>query len=233
MAADSNAPPAILAGMVAYSKILHLKRLQRLRLLHADYGDPIQVNQMPTGRQLPDDLNHLRDLCITCHLCGLSKTRKNVVFGEGNPNANIMFIGECPGAVEDETGRPFVGRAGELLTRIIENVLGFQRQDVFIANIVKCRPPQNRVPSPSEALTCRPYLFRQIQLIDPKIIVSLGNTSYHYLTEDKASISRVRGQTFQFGTKTLVPTFHPSFLLRNPSAKKEAYADFLKIKSLL
>ncbi len=194
--------------------------------------DPIALEKT-ASLELPNDLDALRDIVLSCHLCDLAKTRKNVVFGEGNPKAKLMFIGEGPGATEDETGRPFVGRAGQLLTKMIENVLEIPRSEVYIANIVKCRPPNNRVPTPQEAKTCIPYLFKQIEIIDPKILVALGSTSYRWLTGDTTPISKVRGETLTFGGRTLIPTFHPSFLLRNPSKKKEVYLDLLKIKEML
>lgn len=219
--------------MHANERYLELKRLHQLKSLHFDYCDVIRQTPLKKQGHLPNTLSELNGITRQCYLCELSKTRKNVVFGEGNPQADLMFIGEGPGAMEDESGRPFVGRAGQLLTTIIENVLGLRREDVYIANIVKCRPPQNRVPTPSEAHSCKPYLTKQVELIKPRLIVSLGSTSYHYLTDDKASISRVRGQVFDLWGIQLIPTFHPSYLLRNPSAKKEAYIDFLKVKSLL
>ncbi len=194
--------------------------------------DPIKIENHAI-QSLPNDLEELKKIVLQCHLCDLAKTRKNVVFGEGNPHAKIMFIGEGPGATEDETGRPFVGRAGQLLTKMIENVLEIPRSEVYIANIVKCRPPNNRVPTPEEARTCIPYLFKQIEIIDPKILVALGATSYRWLTGDTTPISKVRGETIEFQGRILIPTFHPSYLLRNPSKKKEAYQDLLKIKELL
>ncbi len=194
--------------------------------------DPIQL-KTNTPVQLPNDLDSLRTLVLQCHLCDLSKTRKNVVFGEGNPHAKLMFIGEGPGATEDETGRPFVGRAGQLLTKMIENVLEISRSEVYIANIVKCRPPGNRVPTPKEAQTCLPYLLKQIEIINPKIMVALGSTSYRWLTGDNTPITKIRGHELEFQGRILIPTFHPSYLLRNPSKKKEAYQDLLKIKELL
>ncbi len=194
--------------------------------------DPIALEKAQS-LDLPDDLEKLREIVLSCHLCDLAKTRKNVVFGEGNPKARLMFIGEGPGATEDETGRPFVGRAGQLLTKMIENVLEIPRSEVYIANIVKCRPPGNRVPTPQEAQTCIPYLLKQIEIVDPKILVALGSTSYRWLTGDNTPISKVRGETLSFQGRTLIPTFHPSFLLRNPSKKREVYQDLLKIKELL
>jgi len=208
-----------------------LYNLYRLQWLGYEYMQPIEIQQ--SSRDLPDDLEELKKIVLECHLCDLAKTRKNVVFGEGDPKANLMFVGEGPGATEDETGRPFVGRAGQLLTKMIENVLELKRSDVYIANIVKCRPPNNRVPTPEEVEKCIPYLWKQIELIDPKIIVALGSTSYRHLTGDKTPISKIRGQVIDFGGRKLIPTYHPSFLLRNPSKKREAYEDLLKIKELL
>ena len=205
--------------------------LYKYQWLGTTYMDPIKLDS-PTNT-LPHDLDSLKEIVLQCHLCDLAKTRKNVVFGEGNPKAKLMFIGEGPGATEDETGRPFVGRAGQLLTKMIENVLEIKRSEVYIANIVKCRPPNNRVPTSQEVASCIPYLFKQIEIIDPKIIVALGTTSYQHLTGDKTPISKVRGKKLQFQGRILVPTFHPSFLLRNPSKKKEAYEDLLTIKELL
>jgi len=181
-----------------------------------------------------ESLDEIEDRVKNCHLCPLAKSRKNVVFGEGNENANLMFIGEGPGANEDESGKPFVGRAGMLLTKIIENVLNLKREDVYIANIVKCRPPNNRVPTLEEVSACKPYLQEQISKIKPKIIVALGSTSYHHLSDDyNMSISKIRGEVLEYGDAKLIPTYHPSYLLRNPSAKKDVFADMLKVKKLL
>ncbi len=214
-----------------------LKQLYQLKSFGYDYFDePRFVEKIADAQHtaLPNTLEALRECTLSCHLCGLSKTRKHVVFGEGNPNAKLMFVGEGPGEMEDNTGRPFVGRAGQLLTKIIENVLELRREDVYIANIVKCRPPGNRVPTPEEANTCKPYLLKQIEIISPQIIVSLGSTSYRYLTgEMHTPISRVRGEVIDFGKYKLVPTFHPSYLLRNPSAKRDVYQDMLKVKAML
>ncbi|BCD62495.1 uracil-DNA glycosylase [Nitratiruptor sp. YY08-26] len=218
--------------MTQSQKFKILYNLYQQLWLGETYMNPITLKQ-PSHDKLPDDLEELRKIVLSCHLCDLSKTRKNVVFGEGNPHAKLMFVGEGPGATEDETGRPFVGRAGQLLTKMIENVLEISRSDVFIANIVKCRPPNNRVPTPEEVSKCIPYLFKQIEIINPKIIVALGSTSYKHLTGDNTPISKIRGEIIQFRNRILIPTFHPSFLLRNPSKKKEAYQDLLKIKELL
>lgn len=216
-------------------KLKILKSLYTYKSLGLKYTNDIQnINQDNlTAKNLPNDLKQLKNIVQNCHLCQLSKTRKNVVFGEGDPNADIMFIGEGPGANEDETGKPFVGRAGELLTKIIENVLELKREDVYIANIVKCRPPGNRVPTPEEVESCMPYLIKQISIINPKIIITLGATAYNNLTNDTTPISKIRGEILTFANAKLIPTFHPSFLLRNPSAKKFVYLDMKKVKALL
>jgi len=212
---------------------LQLKQLYLLKQMGVRYTDVTPSDFDPEPADLPNDLESLKEIVESCHLCDLSKSRHNVVFGEGNPEADLMFIGEGPGATEDSTGRPFVGRAGELLTKMIENVLYIPRSQVYIANIVKCRPPGNRVPTPTEAFTCRPYLLRQIEIIRPKIIVTLGATAYRYLTNDESPISRVRGQLIHAEGYLLIPTFHPSYLLRNPSAKKEAFRDMLTVKEMM
>ncbi len=212
---------------------LLLKQLYQLKQLGYRYTDASIYKEDEPDLSLPDDLDKLKAQALKCHLCELSKSRTHVVFGEGNPKAVIMFIGEGPGATEDSMGRPFVGRSGDLLTKMIENVLLIKREETYIANIVKCRPPGNRVPTPTEAHTCQPFLLKQIALIKPRIIVTLGGTAYHYLTGDETGISKVRGTVLQKEGYTLIPTYHPSFLLRNPSAKKEVFEDLKKVKELM
>jgi DNA polymerase len=211
--------------------LLKLKHLYKLKEAGVEYFEGFSSEEQKI--EMPNELKELEKICKNCTLCDLSKTRTNVVFGEGNPNAKLMFIGEGPGEMEDKTGRPFVGRAGKLLTKIIENVLELERDDVYIANIVKCRPPNNRVPTIEEAQTCKPYLLKQIEIINPEILVCLGKTAFMYLLDTDVPISKVRGQIFEYKGKKVIPTYHPSYLLRNPSAKKEAYKDFLLIKSML
>jgi DNA polymerase len=178
-------------------------------------------------------LNYLKTTKINqCTKCALSKTRKNIVFGEGNPESRLMFIGEAPGAEEDNTGRPFVGRAGQLLTKIIESI-NLKREEVYIANIIKCRPPENRNPMEDEIASCAPFLKEQIAIIRPEIICTLGKFSTEFIIgEGKGSISSVRGKTYNYGGITVIPTYHPSYLLRNPSAKKETWEDMKKIREL-
>jgi DNA polymerase len=159
--------------------------------------------------------------------------RRQVVFGVGNPQADLMFVGEAPGADEDIQGEPFVGRAGQLLTKIIE-AIGLRRSDVYIANVIKCRPPGNRNPAPDEVATCQPFLFEQIDIIRPKVIVALGTFAAHALLGTDAPISRIRGrvQPFRGGIK-LVPTFHPAFLLRSPERKRDVWEDMKHVRALL
>jgi DNA polymerase len=168
--------------------------------------------------------------CTRCKLHTLG--RSQVVFGVGNPQADLMFVGEAPGADEDVQGIPFVGRAGQLLTKIIE-AIELTRDDVYIANVIKCRPPQNRNPEPDEVETCEPFLFRQIDVIKPKVIVALGKFAAQALLRTDAPISRLRGRIFEYRGAKLIPTFHPAYLLRNPSSKREVWEDMKLVKSLL
>ncbi|MDR0666442.1 MAG: uracil-DNA glycosylase [Campylobacteraceae bacterium] len=218
------------------SKLETLKMLRELYIYRSygfTYYKKREIESKKPSVSVPNNIDELRKSTLSCFLCSLCKTRKNVVFGEGSLNAKVMFIGEGPGFNEDLQGRPFVGKAGELLTKMIENVLNIKRNEAYIANIVKCRPPENRVPTPEEANMCKPYLFKQIEIISPQIIVALGNTSYHYLTGDERGITKVRGEIIEYKNAKLIPTFHPSYLLRNESAKKEAYQDMLRVKALL
>jgi len=212
---------------------LLLKQLYQLKQLGYKYTSVAVYKEEEQDFTLPNTLESLKKQAMECHLCELSKSRHKVVFGEGNTDADILFIGEGPGATEDSAGKPFVGRAGELLTKMIENVLHISRNDVYITNIVKCRPPNNDIPTPTQAHTCQPYLMKQIELIRPKLIVTLGATAYHYLTGDDTDISKVRGTIHKQNGYTIIPTYHPSYLLRNPSAKKEVFDDLLKVKELM
>jgi uracil-DNA glycosylase family 4 len=168
--------------------------------------------------------------CTRCKLHTLG--RRQVVFGVGNAEADLMFVGEAPGGDEDVQGIPFVGRAGQLLTKIIE-AIDLKRDDVYIANVIKCRPPQNRNPEPDEVQTCEPFLFRQIDIIKPKVIVALGKFAAQALLRTDAPISRLRGRVFDYRGAKLIPTFHPAYLLRNPSSKREVWEDMKLVKRLL
>jgi DNA polymerase len=181
-----------------------------------------------------DALTALREeigaACTRCKLHTLG--RKQVVFGVGNPNADLMFVGEAPGADEDIQGEPFVGRAGQLLTKIIE-AMGMKRDDVYIANLIKCRPPGNRNPEPDEQEQCEPFLLRQIDRIKPKVIVALGKFAAQALLRTNDPITKLRGREYKYRDAILMPTYHPAYLLRTPSAKREVWDDMKRVKELL
>ena len=168
--------------------------------------------------------------CTRCKLHTLGRTQ--VVFGVGNPEADLMFVGEAPGADEDVKGEPFVGRAGQLLTKIIE-AIGMTREQVYIANLIKCRPPGNRNPEPDEMAQCEPFLFRQIDTIKPRVIVALGKFSAQTLLRTQEPITKLRGREFTYRDSILMPTYHPAYLLRTPSAKREVWDDMKRVKQIL
>jgi uracil-DNA glycosylase len=173
------------------------------------------------------------ELGTDCQRCKLHQLgRRQVVFGVGNPAADLMFVGEAPGADEDIQGEPFVGRAGQLLTKIIE-AIGLRRDDVYIANVIKCRPPQNRNPEPDEVDQCEPFLFRQIDAVRPTVIVALGKFAAQSLLRSTEPITRLRGREFRWRNAILIPTYHPAYLLRNPSAKREVWEDMKRVRALL
>lgn len=169
-------------------------------------------------------LQLIREDLGDCTRCALHKGRSKIVFADGDPNARLLFVGEGPGADEDAQGLPFVGRAGQLLNNMIA-AMGLKREEVYIANVVKCRPPQNRTPEPDEANTCSPFLFRQIDVVRPEVIVALGATAATYLLGQRQPLAGLRGRIHAFRSSKLIVTYHPAFLLRDPRQKKEAWAD--------
>jgi len=177
-------------------------------------------------------LQIIRDDLGECTRCGLCRNRTNIVFGVGDPKARLVFVGEGPGADEDLRGEPFVGRAGQLLTRIIES-MGMERKHVYIANVVKCRPPENRTPLPDEIATCSPFLFQQIMAIRPRVVVCLGTPAAQTVLGTRDTITRLRGTFHDIGGIRVMPTFHPAYLLRNPSAKREVWDDMKKVMAEL
>ena len=177
-------------------------------------------------------LRLIRDEIGDCRRCRLCEERKNIVFGVGDPNARLMFIGEGPGVDEDQQGEPFVGRAGHLLTKIIES-MGLTRQQVYIANVVKCRPPDNRTPLLDEVATCSPFLFQQIAAIRPRVIVCLGTPAAQAVLGTRETITHLRGRFREGNGMCVMPTFHPAYLLRNPAAKKEVWEDMKKVVAFL
>ena len=200
--------------------------------------------ERPVIRELPeslvesavrsaDSLGVLREVIGDCTRCKLCKGRTNVVFGVGNPTADLMFVGEGPGEDEDRQGLPFVGRAGALLTDIITKGMGLRREDVYIANVVKCRPANNRNPEPDEIVACEPFLHRQIALIRPRVIVTLGKFASQVLLRSRTPISQLRGQWHDYQGVPLMATFHPAYLLRNPSDKRLVWEDIKQVMAHL
>jgi uracil-DNA glycosylase family 4 len=179
-----------------------------------------------------DTLENIREFIGECTRCGLHKGRTKIVFGAGNPRAELVFVGEGPGHDEDVQGLPFVGRSGKLLTQMIE-AMGLTRDDVYIANVVKCRPPDNRPPEREEMATCSPFLVRQLAVIKPKVIVCLGNVAAQALIGTNKSISHFRGQWFDYRGSKMMATYHPAYLLRNPSAKGDVWNDLKKVMAEL
>jgi uracil-DNA glycosylase len=195
---------------------------------------------VPAGPSLFDEAEKIADDTLLrvrndlgeCTRCKLHSTRNKIVFGDGNPKAELVFVGEGPGADEDAQGLPFVGRAGKLLTQMIE-AMGLQRKDVYICNVVKCRPPENRQPEEDEVNTCSPFLLRQIDVIAPKVIVCLGAVAAKTLLQTNRGISQFRGQWLEFRGRKLLATYHPAYLLRNPPAKSEVWKDLQKVMAVL
>jgi uracil-DNA glycosylase len=193
-----------------------------------DAGEIQEVTSAPSIEKAAT-LEELRCAIGDCRRCKLWSGRTHLVFGIGNPNAKLMFVGEGPGRDEDLQGEPFVGRAGQLLTDIITKGMGLKREDVYIANVVKCRPPQNRNPEPDEVASCEPFLKRQIDLVRPEIIIGLGKFAVQTLLRTTAPITRLRGNWHTYEGIKLMPTFHPAYLLRNPADKKLVWEDIKKV----
>ncbi len=196
--------------------------------LSASTSGNVNTELIPTDAKIPilpgtyDSIVPIAQHCNVCHRCDLGATRTHAVVGRGNPNAPIMIIGEAPGQNEDETGLPFVGKAGQLLEKILASVKLDTQQDVYICNIVKCRPPSNRVPAPNEIAACKPYLLEQIRLVDPKIILLTGATAVKGLTGNKTGITKIRGTWIEWEGRLCMPILHPAYLLRNPSREQGA-----------
>ncbi len=203
---------------------------------YLDYLKGMGIEALPTAKRPEENetrscsltLKNVREELGDCKRCKLHQTRRTIVFGEGNEKAQLMFVGEGPGYDEDVQGRPFVGKAGQLLTRIIQSI-DLERDEVYIANIVKCRPPQNRTPEADEILVCRPFLLKQIEVIRPKLICCLGAVAAQSLLQTADKITALRGRAFDFNGIRVIPTYHPAFLLRNPERKKEVWEDMKQI----
>lgn len=199
----------------------------------AEKNTEIKLEMINVDKEELIPLEKVKKEVLKCSKCRLEKTRKNVVFGEGKMDSDIMFIGEGPGEDEDKTGRPFIGKAGQLLTKIIENGMKMQREDVYIANIVKCRPPSNRDPLPDEAAECIGYLKKQIEIIDPKVIILLGKVAAKHLLGIETSITKAREETYNCGMIRVFVTYHPSALLRNENYKRPVWEDIKKVLKYL
>ena len=210
-----------------------------LKTLHESGVEEIYIAQ-PKKRKnssnqstAKDTILRLRDEVVVCTKCyELVQNRHSVVFGSGNPQAKLVFVGEAPGAEEDRQGLPFVGRAGQLLTKMIESI-NLKREEVFIANVLKCRPPGNRPPKPDEIQNCEPYLVKQLSLIQPKLICALGTFAAQTLLKTTTPISSLRGKIYDYNGISVICTFHPAYLLRNPAEKRKAWEDLKKLRDLL
>ena len=209
--------------------------LRDLGFTHLDVSQPtIAAGPLPQTNTILNaiTIDELRNIALPCQRCRLAGTRTQVVYGTGNPNADLMFIGEAPGRDEDIKGEPFVGRAGQLLTDIIK-AMKLTRDDVYIANVIKCRPPENRNPEPDELDACRPYIRKQIEFIKPKVIVTLGKYALQSLTGKVYAVSAARGVWTTYDDIKVMPTYHPAYLLRTPSAKKDVWTDMKKVMTEL
>ncbi len=220
---------AELFGGEAYNRTLYEQLVQHINATWRPSIDSSRIS--PQRFQSATSLRQLYDSIHTCRNCPLGKTRTNFVFGVGNPKADIVLVGEAPGAEEDRKGEPFVGRAGKLLNQILESVQ-FKREEVYICNILKCRPPNNRDPLPTEVNACEPYLHHQLDLIKPKIIVALGRVAAQTLLRTKESLTRLRTRVHSYHDMPMVVTYHPAALLRNPNWKRPTWEDFKKVREM-
>jgi len=219
----------------SYQNLVLLKSLYRYKSLGFSYMDPINVNEEEScfNIELPSTLQALHSQMAQCHLCDLSKHRQRVLTGIGSPNAKIMFVDGSPSMIEDESANSFSGRSGSSLEKMITNVLGLNVHDIYLTHVLKCRPSHQHKILDSELSSCKPYLFKQIELVNPEIIVTLGELAYTSLINDDTDFEKVRGQKIPYEGKILIPLYHPSHLLRNPSLKKCTMDDLITIKKHL
>ena len=234
-------PQEMRERVAAYLRQLHRKGVKSVYMPHEDGAPAViapvtieteQETQMPEAATFKDDLDALQNRVSGCIACPLHESRTQTVFGVGNTKAKVMFIGEAPGRDEDLKGEPFIGRAGQLLNKILA-AIELERKDVYITNILKCRPPQNRDPQESEVRECENYLKRQIELIKPKCICALGRIAAQWLLQTNAALGTLRNGEYYYEGIRILPTYHPAALLRNPNFKKPAWEDFKKLKALL
>jgi uracil-DNA glycosylase len=216
----------------SYQNLLMLQNLYRLKAVGYEYIDPVTIN-VRDDQTLPSEHSALHDMIASCHLCDLSKSRSQAMAGTGNPDAEVMIVDASVSMAEDESNSYFSGRSGSSLRKMIENVLQIPAASVYLTHAVKCKPLGSNQPSPSEWDSCKPYLFKQIELINPKVIVALGPDAYARLTGDTTPFEQVRGQKVAFGAQQVVAIYHPQYLLRNPSLKQVTLHDLHTIKSCL
>ena len=230
---------AVQAGLFGGEEVVEAPGpLREGRLRGSDPGgraapvSPLAGARAPEAPDPETALRLIREEIGDCRRCRLCEQRTNIVFGVGAPRARLLFVGEGPGVDEDRRGEPFVGRAGQLLTKIIES-MGYGREEVYIANVVKCRPPENRTPHPDEIATCSPFLFQQIAAIRPRVVVCLGTPAVQTVLATRATITHLRGRFHEVNGIQVMPTFHPAYLLRNPAAKKEVWDDMKQVMTFL
>ncbi len=212
---------------------LLLKQLYQLKQLGYRYTSATIYTEDEPDLTLPNTLETLEKQALSCHLCQLSKSRNKVVFAEGNPHAKLMIVGDTPSVSDDSSGTPFSGRAGDMLDKMLKNVLEISRTEIYLTNVLKCKADNMHAPSPSYAHTCHPYLLKQIELVKPLVILAFGELAYYYLTQDSSSMDVVHGTPYKTENYTVLATYHPNYLLRNPSAKKVVFEDLQKLKELL
>lgn len=221
----------------AFDAKTYTKHLQKITNMPSSPNDEtdqnLQINIKNTENEIQQKLNLISQEVAQCTKCPIYEDRTNTVFGTGNPQAELVFVGEAPGAEEDLQGLPFVGRAGQLLTDIIVKGMKMRREDVYICNVLKCRPPNNRDPNPIEVMNCEPYLLRQLELIRPKVICALGRISAQTLLKTTAPLNELRGKWHNYHGIPLRVTYHPAYLLRNPADKKKAWIDIQEVMKLL
>ena len=210
-----------------------LQNLYRLRALGFNYSDPFITNTPTLTQELPDDLNALYNTISECHLCDLSKSRHQSMPGSGNLQSDLMIVDAYVSASEDDANDYYVGKSGEILINMLEKVIGLRREEVFFTHAVKCKPLGTNTPSKSEFNSCKPYLYKQIETIKPKVIIALGEDAYRLLTGDNTSFEQVRGQKVKYDDYLIVAMYHPQYLLRNPSMKSVALTDLKTIKGCL
>lgn len=211
-----------------------LKYYNRMKMMGFEYSDAFKTDEFENQEiALPNNLIGLQNFVENCSLCEFSKYKTQTVFSEGSEHSKVVFIDLSPSTIDEANNKLLVGKSGELLIKMIESVLNISHREFYFANIIKCKTGSKKEPTWHDVNCCKPFLSKQLELISPKLIVALGESTYEYLTNDKRNIEQVRGKITKYNNIDVLPIYHPSFLLRNPSAKKEAFHDMLKIKSLM